>query len=508
MTKYTGLAPEGGQGIAPGEEAFRPQFHFTARRNWINDPNGLVYFQGEYHLFFQYNPQGKHWGNMCWGHAVSDDLLHWRELPVAIPQTDQMIFSGSALVDWGNVSGLGDGVAPPMLAYFTTFDASRNVQSQSMAFSHDGGRSFTHYAGNPIIDLNAADFRDPKVFYHAESAAWIMVIVLAQSHVVQFYRSTNLRDWDLAGTFGPRGATGGQWECPDLIRVAVDDTVDRFHWVLKVDVDAGVVDGGSGAQYFIGDFDGHDFVVCPELGDQDGMLVDYGPDFYAATTWSDLPVTQPGPVWIGWQSNHQTGMNYPTDPWRGAMTLPRRLFLFEEEGQLLLGQRPIAAVQDLRGQAGAVAPQWVEPGAALRLGRLESGFWHYLNLAEPRDARLVWTIEADGEPLFSLHLDFSAQIITFQRYAQASLPVASGSKGFAHVTSGRLPSFQSVELVAIFDGSLLEMFLDGGRRIYSACIFPKKSTNIYLKSLSGAAFLNCANIGEMMPTMRFSSQLK
>ena len=211
-------------------DPYRPVFHYTPRRNWMNDPNGLVYFEGEYHLFYQYNPFGSQWGHMSWGHAVSPDLIHWTELPVAIPENDQMIFSGCAVIDRHNVSGLGDGESPAMLAFFTAFDRETEIQSQHLAYSLDRGRTFVHYKGNPLIDLDLLHFRDPKVFYHAPSAAWVMVVALSRDHKVQFYRSTNLLDWALASEFGPAGSTSGQWECPDLMLVPVEGgTAARKH---------------------------------------------------------------------------------------------------------------------------------------------------------------------------------------------------------------------------------------------------------------------------------------
>src|SRR5579872_5698392 len=195
---------------------YRPRYHFTPRRNWMNDPNGLVYFAGEYHLFFQHNPCGDQWGHMSWGHAVSRDLVTWEELPVAIPETDrEMIFSGCLVIDWKNVSGLGGGSEPPFLAFYTGYDAKTDIQRQCLAFSHDRGRTFTFYEGNPLIDLGMAHFRDPKVFYHEDSAAWVMAVSLPREHRIVFYRSRNLLQWTLAGSFGPAGATSGQWECPD-----------------------------------------------------------------------------------------------------------------------------------------------------------------------------------------------------------------------------------------------------------------------------------------------------
>jgi levanase/fructan beta-fructosidase len=465
----------------PGAEPFRPQCHFSARRNWINDPNGLVYFDGEYHLFFQYNPEGIEWGHMSWGHAVSTDLLHWRELAVAIPETDQMIFSGSVVVDRGNVSGLGDGTSPPLLAYFTAFNPRSEIQSQHLAFSHDRGRTFTHYAGNPILDPGATDFRDPKVFYHDETKAWVMAVVRAQLHVVQFYRSENLLDWTLAGEFSGSGSVAGQWECPDLIRVGVDGAADQARWVLKIDVDVGLVAGGSGGQYFVGDFDGYRFSIDPQHGNPGGDLVDCGPDFYAAVTWSDLPSAQPGPVWVGWQSNHQSGKSYPTYPWRGAMSWPRALFLFQEAGTWRLGQRPIDATADLRTAATSQPPVTLDQAAVLDLETPGPGFAQRLCLTDLAAGEASLTIADAGGVLLTLAIDFPGRQLTFQRHESA----LCRSEHFARVTTTPLPGAATLDLDVICDGLLVEIFIAGGRRVYSASLFAQGAARLQVAAVSG-----------------------
>ncbi|QQV77634.1 glycoside hydrolase family 32 protein [Sphingomonas aliaeris] len=442
----------------------------------MNDPNGLVYFDGEYHLFYQYNPHGIGWGHMSWGHAVSTDLLVWDELPVAIPETDQMIFSGCCVIDWNDTSGLGDGTVPPMLAYFTAHDDATKRQTQHIAYSLDRGRTFKHYAGNPIIDLGLEHFRDPKVFFHADTAAWIMAVALPREHKVQFYRSTDLLAWTLASEFGPAGATSGQWECPDIFLVPIDGRPDESHWVLKVDVDNDFVDGGSGAQYFVGDFDGTQFVVDPERGAPDGDLVDFGPDFYAAVSWSDLPPDRPGPLWIGWMSNHQTGKDYPTDPWRGAQSLPRTLFLFEEKGRLRLGQRPAQQITP----PAALAETQAIPGATIPIFTLDTPAAKRVLLTSDTDARFRLDLSDDTQVLLSIEVDRPTGSIWARRASTTGLPPA-----FARSTACTLPMTQTIAFDIHFDGYLVEIFIDGGRRVYSACLFPKTSPALGMTALSG-----------------------
>ncbi|WP_281255846.1 GH32 C-terminal domain-containing protein [Deinococcus hopiensis] len=242
-------------------ERYRPQYHFTPQVNWMNDPNGLVYYAGEYHLFYQYNPSGTKWGNMSWGHAVSTDLVHWQELPVAISHdANEAIFSGSAVVDVNNTSGFGNPASPAMVAVYTSANKATGKQTQALAYSLDKGRTWTKYANNPVIDINSSEFRDPKVQWYAPTQSWLMTVSMSVDHKVRFYTSKDLKKWDLLSEFGPAGATGGVWECPDLFPLRVDGTGPQ-KWVLVVNINPGGIAGGSAAQYFIGNFDGTRFIA-------------------------------------------------------------------------------------------------------------------------------------------------------------------------------------------------------------------------------------------------------
>jgi levanase len=264
-------------------EPYRPQFHFTPAKNWMNDPNGLVYYRGEYHLFFQHNPAGNTWGNMSWGHAVSKDLVHWTELPVAISNDqDEMVFSGSAVVDYGNTTGFGTATNPAMVAIYTSARPD-GTQQQAIAYSLDNGRTFTKYgvvlpAPHPE-GAPSNNFRDPKVFWYAPGKTWLMAAVLADQQKVAFYSSPDLKHWTFQSTFGPAGATGGVWECPDLFPLPDPTQPDKQKWVLAVSLNPGGVAGGSGAQYFTGDFDGKTFTsddkpYTPPTGDDLGSFDD------------------------------------------------------------------------------------------------------------------------------------------------------------------------------------------------------------------------------------------
>ncbi|XVV07477.1 glycoside hydrolase family 32 protein [Actinosynnema sp. CA-248983] len=294
------------------DEPHRPQFHFTPERNWMNDPNGLVYHEGEYHLFYQYNPNGDTWGDMSWGHAVSPDLVRWRELPLAIPHDDtEMVFSGSAVVDHGNTTGFGTAEDPAMVAIYTSHYKADGRQAQSLAYSTDNGRTWTKYAGNPVLDIGSREFRDPKVQWH--DGRWLMTVSLSVEHKVRFYSSPDLKTWTHLSDFGPQGAVGGVWECPDLFPLAVDGDPNRVKWVLVVNLSPGGIAGGSAAQYFVGDFDGTRFTP-----DDDGshtpptgvVLADFeGADYGSWTVTGDafgtrpatgtLPGQHPVSGWVG-----------------------------------------------------------------------------------------------------------------------------------------------------------------------------------------------------------------
>jgi sucrose-6-phosphate hydrolase SacC (GH32 family) len=305
-------------------EIYRPQFHFTPARNWMNDPNGLLYYKGEYHLFFQHNPKENIWGNMSWGHAVSSDLQGWEELAVAIPCTDDVgIFSGSAVIDYENTSGFGSKENPAMVAIYTEHKSDKSGQTQCLAFSLDQGRTFTKYAGNPVIDLQMSEFRDPKVQWI--DGQWLMTIALPDLHQISFYSSPNLKEWKHLSNFGPAAQIGGCWECPDLFKLG-------NKWVLIVSLNPGGYQIGSGTQYFIGDWNGKEFIA----DDLETRWLDYGRDNYAGVTFNDAPEGKR--IFIGWMSNWEYAHNVPTNPWRSAMTLPRELSL---KGNRLI-QKPIA----------------------------------------------------------------------------------------------------------------------------------------------------------------------
>lgn len=326
------------------KEKYRPLYHFSPAWGWMNDPNGMVYKDGEYHLFYQHNPYGSMWGNMHWGHAISRNLVNWEHLPDAIaPDALGTIFSGSCVVDKDNTSGFGAGA---IVAFYTS---AGERQTQSMAYSIDNGRTFKKYDRNPILTSNERDFRDPKVFWHEKSSRWIMVLAVGQ--VIQFYSSPNLKDWRYESSFGSgQGAHSGVWECPDLIELQVKGSSQK-KWVLICNINPGGPSGGSATQYFVGSFNGKEFVnESPELT----KWMDFGKDHYATVTWSGVPNGRK--IALAWMSNWDYANNVPTLRFRSANSVPRDLSLFMRNGETYLASNPSPELLYLRGKEKKIAP--------------------------------------------------------------------------------------------------------------------------------------------------------
>jgi len=314
-------------------EQYRPQYHFTPPEHWNNDPNGLVYYKGEYHMFYQYFPGGMQWGPMHWGHAVSKDMLHWKQLPVALyPDSIGYIFSGSAVVDEDNTAGFRQGSEKTLVAIFTQHDPNNSREVQSIAYSNDKGRTWKKYDHNPVIDNPGLhDFRDPNVKWYAAGHCWILA--LAGGDHIAFYSSPNLRDWKKESEFGRHlGNHGGVWECPDLIPMKVKGGGTK--WLLMVN-NFGSPAGGGSTQYFIGDFDGKRFTPADTLT----RWLYGGADEYAGVTWNN---TGGRTVFIGWMNNWPgASEKVPSYKWRGGMTLPVELNLEKESDSLVLTCQPI-----------------------------------------------------------------------------------------------------------------------------------------------------------------------
>lgn len=329
-------------------DTYRPKHHYTPKKNWVNDPNGLVYLDGEYHLFYQHNPFGSSWGHMSWGHAVSKDLLQWEELPIALPEAQNpdgsttMVFSGCAVVDSLNTSGFfKPGFTAGLVAIFTSHVDQKGTnlaQHQSLAYSSDKGRTWTYYAQNPVLDIGLKDFRDPNVIWWPEKQKWIMTVVKPLEFIAQFYESTDLKSWTLMSEFGQKGDVSKIWECPSLVRVPVENSQES-KWVLFISSGHRQKDYLA-MQYFVGDFDGHTFTSQAQ---EEVLYVDEGKDYYAAIPFYNLPKKHTKPVMIGWVNDWEYARDIPTGDVRGAFSFPREISLTQTAKGYRLRQTPILA---------------------------------------------------------------------------------------------------------------------------------------------------------------------
>lgn len=327
---------------------YRPNFHFTPKENWMNDPNGMFYLDGTYHLFFQYHPDSSTWGPMHWGHATSKDMIRWEQQPVALfPDEHGWIFSGSAVVDKNNTSGLGEQGQTPIVALFTYHNSEGekqgrdDFQTQGLAYSLDKGKTWTKYENNPVLkNPGIRDFRDPKVTWDEQHDQWVMA--LATYEKTLFYTSKNLIDWSFASDFGEGiGAHGGVWECPDLVKMKVSGTNEE-KWVLIQSLNPGAYNGGSGTQYFVGDFDGKNFIAesyVNDLGEKHDFWIDFGKDNYAGVTWNNAPEGRT--LFIGWMSNWEYANVVPTETWRSTSTIARELTLENHDGTYRIVSTPV-----------------------------------------------------------------------------------------------------------------------------------------------------------------------
>jgi len=440
----------------------------------MNDPNGLVFYAGEYHLFYQYNPFGNKWGHMSWGHAISKDLVHWEQLPVAIPETDSMmIFSGCSVVDELNTSGFGKNGIPPLVAIFTGHYQKRKNQAQCLAYSNDRGRTWVMYKDNPVLDLNSADFRDPKVFWYAPHKRWIMIVALPEKHQVSFYHSDDLKQWIHLSDFGPAGATGGVWECPDMYEIPVQGASDVKHWMLQVDLAPGAVAGGSGGQYFLGKFNGKEFI--PD--DDKTRWIDYGKDFYACTSYSGIPESDGRRIIIGWMNNWEYAQDIPTSPWRSAQSLPRKLSLTKKGEEVLLYQHPIEEMKILRTRhiSHKELIMTTEIGSKI-VEDISGQLLEIIAIFEPGNAEefgLKVCLSEKEETIVGYDVNRSEIFIDRTK---------SGSVQFNPEFPGRqsapLPLTNGQVKMHIFiDWSSIEVFADNGLKVITDRIFPSRDSD-------------------------------
>jgi len=618
-------------------EPWRPQFHFTPATNWMNDPNGMVFYDGEYHLFYQYNPWGIKWGHMSWGHAVSKDLVRWEHLPVALyEENDVMIFSGSAVVDWKNTSGFGRDGKPPLVAIYTGHYTKKPLQNQHIAYSNDRGRLWTKYTGNPVLDIGERDFRDPKVMWHEPTRRWVMTVAWPVQRKVRFYSSSDLKQWTHLSDFGPAGSTKGIWECPDLFPLRIEGQRGEQKWALIVNVGSGAPAGGSGCQFFVGDFDGRQFVLdaaypkpqaefVPEgkvvadfenddygewratghafgtapargkIGGQqtvdgfrgrglvnsfldgdksegtltspefeithdhlnfligggnhagktcinllvDGRVIhtatgdaaerlawkswvvrdlrgrkvtleivdrhtggwghinvdhillantparpatepelwaDWGRDFYAAVSWSDIPKRDGSRLWLGWMSNWEYANDVPTTPWRSAMSIARELSLRKASDGWRLVQKPVKEMETLRGQQQRLALKNVTGRADLsKLNSITNDLCELeADLQPGADAAFALKLRTGATEETVLRVDVPSRELIFDRRHSGKVDFhgrfAGACRAPIRLIDGRL------KLRVFVDTSSVEVFVNDGETALTSLILPSPGT--------------------------------
>lgn len=432
-------------------EQFRPVYHHTPLYGWMNDPNGMVYQDGVWHLFYQYNPFGSQWENMNWGHSTSRDLIHWEAQPIALePDALGSIFSGSCVIDKDNTAGFGAGA---MIAMYTS--AGQN-QSQSIAYSTDGGKTFSTYAGNPVITQDAPDFRDPKVFWFEQTKRWIVVLAVGQE--VQFYSSPNLKDWTYESSFGREyGNHDGVWECPDLLPLTLNAKLSNNSskkWVLLLNINPGGPFGGSATQYFVGQFDGHKF-TCEDAPSETKWM-DYGKDHYATVTFSNAPDNRT--VAIAWMSNWQYANQVPTQQFRSANSIPRDLHLMQLDGETYLVSTPSKEMLDMRGKA-------VKKGSASNkvvknlLKQNDGAYEITATLDMQKDGQAQVTLFNNKGEEAVIGFDTAKKEYYFDRTKSG---LTSFSDDFACVTRAPLPDADTYQLRIFVDKASIEVFIDPG----------------------------------------------
>jgi fructan beta-fructosidase len=460
------------------DEEHRPKVHFSPKAHWVNDPNGMVYNKGVYHLFYQHHPYSSVWGPMHWGHATSRDMINWKHEAIAIyPDSLGTIFSGSAVVDKNNTSGFGKNGQAPLVAIFTQHSmegekAGRNdYQNQSIAYSNDDGKTWIKYEGNPVLkNPGIVDFRDPKVMWYEPQKKWVMT--LATKDRITFYSSADLKNWVKESEFGATvGAHGGVWECPDLF--TLDDNGKKV-WVLIVNINPGGPNKGSATQYFIGDFDGNKFIPYTT----DIKWIDYGPDEYAGITWSN---TGNRKIFLGWMSNWMYANVVPTETWRNAMTIPRELKLKHVVDEILIASQPIQELSKIQSKPFIISNVKINNSidVAARLGKVTFPCRINLSLEEIKDFSLVVSNDMGEELVMGFDKKQNNYFIDRTK---------SGKTDFQKEFAGRhaAPRFTNngkMNISLLIDVSSVELFADDGLTVMTAIFFPNKPYNqIHIES--------------------------
>lgn len=448
------------------KEKFRPVYHHTPAYGWMNDPNGMFYKDGVYHLYFQWNPYGSVWANMHWGHSTSTDLMHWKfEGCAIVPDAWGAIFSGSCVVDHNNTAGFGKGA---VVAFYTSAKATPwgDVQSQSMAYSLDNGKTFTKYEGNPILTSSERDFRDPKVFWYAPGKHWVMMLAVGQH--MEIYSSVNLKEWKKESEFGAmQGAHGGVWECPDLVEIPVEGSREK-KWVLICNLNPGGPFGGSAAQYFVGSFDGKKFV---NESPTQTKWMDWGKDNYATVTWNNAPDGRC--IALGWMSNWQYANNVPTRQYRSANTLARDLTLYREGQELYLKSTPSVEVKKARGKKVSIPSFKVsEKHEIVNLFEEKQGAYEVEIVIQNAGAsKIAFCLLNDKGEKVSMYYDLNRKQFVMDRSESGTVDF---SKDFPAVTVAPANVDKELTLRLFVDRSSIEAFGEDGKFVMTNLVFPSQ----------------------------------
>ena len=481
--------------------SYRPLYHFTTDSNWINDPNGLVYAFGKFHVFGQYNPFGEKWGHMSWAHAVSSDLFAWQQQPLAIPEIQNadssvtMIFSGSAVVDSFNTSGFGKDGQVPMVAIYTAHHDKNGKgigQSESLAYSLDEGKTWQQYSNNPVLDINLTDFRDPKVFWYAPEHKWVMAVVKPIEYKVQFYASADLKKWNMLSEFGPMGNVDKIWECPDLFQVPVEGTSEK-KWVLSMSAGHPQKEWLS-VQYFIGNFDGKTF-TADKLNYP--LYIDYGKDFYAGITFNNIPATDGRAIMMGWANCWRYANDIPTKGFRGMYTVPRELALRNVNGSLQVGQQPAKELYNYT-QSIFDAPA-IELDNAAKLLDPAKGTALDISFTLQTDALAGIHVLKSGTEQTTIAYDNSTKTFSVDRRQSGD---TSFSNVFASIETLKLnAASDKIKVRILVDKSVLEIFVNNGEYVFTEQVFPKHNEgSIELFAEKGKANFSNVSVKQVKKT--------
>ncbi|MCS4229024.1 glycoside hydrolase family 32 protein [Sphingobacterium sp. BIGb0165] len=441
---------------------YRPIYHFTPKQGWMNDPNGMVYLNGNYHLFFQHNPEKSVWGPMHWGHAISRDLIHWDEQKIALyPDSLGTIFSGSAVIDKNNTAGFGKGAMVAIFTHHNHQEEDRKTglhQNQSLAYSLDQGATWTKYKGNPVLpNPGIWDFRDPKVMWFEKTKSWIMT--LATKDCITFYSSKDLKEWKKESEFGKEvGAHGGVWECPDLIPMKYNG---ETKWVLLVSINPGGPNGGSVTQYFVGDFDGHQFQPV----DTSVKWLDWGPDNYAGVTWSNLGERH---LMIGWMSNWQYANVVPTTRWRSSSTIPRELTLQKVDQKYYVSS---TAAPEVAKAFQSVKKYQANQSKELTVQeQLPQAFRLEINKLKVQNFKLILSNAVGNELVVGYDKGQDAYYIDRSKSGEIAFNADFPKRSIA----GRLSNSETLSLSLYIDVSSVELFADNGLTAMTSLFFPEE----------------------------------